>query len=149
MSRPTDRYAVSFRGGAGDRVREAFGDQAIETVSGVTTVICHDAGADAVQRVLGKLCDLGLEPLDVRLVGPVPAGDEQPPDGDGFRVAIRGALTIDHITCLDDPSEVHATDDVLTLVARDSAELSRLMQLVHDNGLALIEVERRDRTRAG
>jgi hypothetical protein len=116
-------------------------------------VICDDAGAAAVQRVLGKLCDLGLEPLDVRLVGPIPLGGEpvagDPPDGDGFRVAIRGALTVDHIACLDDPSEVHATDDVLTLVARDSAELARLMQVVHDNGLALIEVERRDRTRAG
>ena len=61
----------------------------------------------------------------------------------------QGALTVDHIAGLDDPSEVRATDDVVTLVARDSAELSRLVQVVRDNGLALIGVEKRDATRDG
>ena len=135
------RYAVSFRGRPSGRVLAAFGDEAVETAAGVTTVTCAEDGADGVQRVLTTLCDLGLELLEVRPLGYVPE-----PDGEragGFRVSIQGALTVDHIACLDDPSEVRASDEIVTLVARDSAELSRLVQVVRDNGLALIGVERR------
>ena len=145
VSHQTDlRYAVSFRGTPQDRVRQAFGDRAIATSPGVTTVICRDVGTDGVQRVLTTLCDLGIDVLDVRAVGPAPGAAESP-EGDGFRVAIRGALTIDQITCMEDPSQVRPTDDVVTLVARDRAELARVVQVVHDHGLALIGVSRRDR----
>jgi hypothetical protein len=141
------RYAISFRGRPTGRVHAAFGDDAIETAPGITTVSCANEGAHGVHRVLATLGDLGLELLEVRSVGPVPGPD----DGrtGGFRVSIQGALTVDHIAGLDDPSEVRATDDVVTLVARDSAELSRLVQVVRDNGLALIGVEKRDATRDG
>jgi hypothetical protein len=126
-------------------VRAAFGDDAIlDAVDGITTMTCSEDGAHGLHRVLATLGDLGLELVEIRSLGPVPGTDSEP--GGGFRVSIQGALTVDHITCLDDPSEVRAvraTDDIVTLVARDSAELSRLVQVVRDNGLALIGVERR------
>ena len=58
-------YEVSFKGVAGPTLRAAFGDCELGTGAGTTCVRCTH---DALRDVIGRLEDLGLELLDVRLI---------------------------------------------------------------------------------
>jgi hypothetical protein len=68
------RYEVSFKGVASPTLRAAFADCDLSTGTGLTWVRCSH---DALQDILARLEELGLELLDVRLLATHPT--EQPP----------------------------------------------------------------------
>jgi hypothetical protein len=69
-------YEVSFKGVASPTLRAAFADCQLDVGAGVTLVRCSHS---AVQSVIGRIEEFGLELLDVRLLAEHTDGPLTPP----------------------------------------------------------------------
>jgi len=81
-TRPPERYRIVVRGRLSERLGSAFAQLRLERRPG-RTVLSGSGGRAAAQRVLDRLCDLGLEVIGVdvfadydRLVAALKSGDE-------------------------------------------------------------------------
>jgi hypothetical protein len=68
-------YEVSFKGVASPTVRAAFADAEVLAGAGVTLVRCSRS---SLSSVIGRIEELGLELVEVRLVADRPGGADPP-----------------------------------------------------------------------
>jgi hypothetical protein len=68
------RYEVSFKGVASATLRAAFGEYELSAGTGCTSIRCSQ---DSLHSVIGRIEELGLDLLDVRLVADHPGEPER------------------------------------------------------------------------
>lgn len=68
-------YELAFKGAASDAVRALFDDYEVTVGPGVTVVRGTFADRAALHGAIGRIHDLGLELLDVRLVAEATGND--------------------------------------------------------------------------
>ncbi len=68
-------YELSFKGVASPTLRAAFADYDVGSGTGTTWVRCSH---DALRGVIGRIEELGLDLLEIRLLAGLPDGDQYP-----------------------------------------------------------------------